>query len=37
VTTRPIGPCDFADGTCRPVHADPDGRQYVIGDDGERV
>ena len=33
----PIGHRDFTDGTRRPVYADPDGRQYVIGDDGERV
>jgi hypothetical protein len=33
---RQLGDCLFADGTMRPVFADPDGRQYVE-DDGERV
>jgi hypothetical protein len=27
----------FTDATRRPAYADPDGRQCVIGDDGERV
>jgi hypothetical protein len=34
---RPITYHDFTDGTRQPVHADADGRQCVIGDDGERV
>jgi hypothetical protein len=34
---RPLGTRDFTDGTRRPVHADPDGRQWVPGNDGERV
>jgi hypothetical protein len=32
-----LGSVPFVDGTRRPVHADPDGRQWIIGDDGERV
>jgi hypothetical protein len=34
---RPLGSRDFTDGTRRPVYADRDGRQYVRGNDGERV
>jgi hypothetical protein len=37
MSDRRIGHRDFTDGTRRPVHTDPDGRQYVIGNDGERV
>jgi hypothetical protein len=33
----PIGYRDFTDGARRPVYADPDGRQYVLGNDGEQV
>ena len=31
------GHCLFVDGIRRPVCADPDGRQYVLGYDGEKV
>jgi hypothetical protein len=34
---HPIGARAFTDGTRRPVHADRESRQWVIGDDGERV
>jgi hypothetical protein len=37
VAAASLGCRDFTDGTRRPVHADPDGRQWIIGDDGERV
>jgi hypothetical protein len=32
-----IGERDFTDGTRRPVYRDPDGRQSVEDDEGERV
>ena len=32
-----LGSRAFADGTRRPDHADPDGRQWVTGNDSERV
>ena len=32
---HPLGSRDFTDGTRRPVYADADGRQYVLGNDGE--
>jgi hypothetical protein len=40
--TRPkadpvIGRRLFTDGVTRPVHRGPDGREYVIGNDGGRV
>jgi hypothetical protein len=34
---RLLGFRTFTDGTRRPVYADRDGRQYVLGNDGERV
>ena len=34
---RLLGFRTFTDGTPRPVYADRDGRQYVLGNDGERV
>jgi hypothetical protein len=37
MTDQPPDSCAFTDGTRRPVYADADGRQDVIGDDGERV
>jgi hypothetical protein len=32
-----IGSRLFTDGSCRDVFLGPDGRQYVLGDDGEAV
>jgi hypothetical protein len=32
-----IGERDFTDGAGRPVFRDPDGRQFVEDDEGERV
>ena len=32
-----LGECQFTDGTMRPVCPSHDGRQYVLGDDGELV
>jgi hypothetical protein len=34
---RFVGHREFVDSQVRPVYEDPGGRQYVIGDDGERV
>ena len=34
---RLLGSRTFSDGTRRPVYLDPDGRQYVLDNDGERV
>lgn len=34
---EPLAYAPFTDGTFRPVFEEPDGRQYVIGDDGGRV
>lgn len=33
----PIASVPFTDGVTRPVYVDPDGRQYVVGPDGEKV
>ena len=35
--TRTLGHRLFADGARRPVYTEPDGRQYVLGYDGEKV
>ncbi|HZZ77571.1 MAG TPA: hypothetical protein VFE62_03575 [Gemmataceae bacterium] len=32
-----IGECVFIDGTTRVIYLDREHRQYVLGDDGERV
>ena len=32
-----IGTREFVDGSVRAVHLDDDGRQFVIGDDGETI
>ena len=37
MSARLIGTRAFTNRTHRPVYADPDGRQYVIGNDGEQV
>jgi hypothetical protein len=34
---RPIGRLPFADGVTRDVYEDADGRQRVVGYEGERV
>ena len=33
----PIGSIPFTDGATRPVFLDADGRQYILGDDQNRV
>jgi hypothetical protein len=35
--SRIIGRLPFVDGVTRDVYEDPDSRQWVIGNDGERV
>jgi hypothetical protein len=32
-----LGTCRFVDGSTRTVHMDPAGKQYVVGDDGQRM
>jgi hypothetical protein len=34
---RKIGDKAFVDGSVRPVYEDANGRQFVIGDEGEKV
>jgi hypothetical protein len=34
---QPLGTWRFVDGSTRPVYLDPAGKQYVVGDDGQRV
>jgi hypothetical protein len=33
----PVGRVPFVDGVTREVYEDPDGRQWVTGNEGERV
>jgi hypothetical protein len=35
--SRKIGDKAFVDGSVRPVYEDAGGRQFVIGDEGEKV
>ena len=35
--SRIIGRVSFVDGATRDVYEDADGRQWVVGNDGERV
>jgi hypothetical protein len=34
---RPVGRVPFVDGVAREVYEDADGRQWVVGYEGERV
>jgi hypothetical protein len=34
---QPLGTCRFVAGSTRSVYTDPAGKQYVVGDDGQRV